>query len=112
MLSGVVKEFICHMRIFFLTSSELRFAIKGFALMVILFFVIEFLICQLDDSRAACRLVERGLFPSLAVFAVMDLLVIPRLRRRIKLADGSMCRVGFPHALSAIRKLLSCNIDF
>ena len=84
MLSGVVKEFICHMRIFFLTSSELRFALKGFALKVILFFVIEFLVCQLDDSRAACRLVERGLLPSLAVFAVMDLLVIPRLRRRIK----------------------------
>ena len=57
MLSDVVKEFICHMRIFFLTLSELRFAIKGFALMVILFFVIEFLICQLDDSSAACRLV-------------------------------------------------------
>ena len=84
MLSGVVKEFICHMRIFFLTSSELRFAIKGFALMVILFFVIEFLICQLDDSRAACRLVERGFFPSLVLFAVMDFLVIPWLRRRIK----------------------------
>ena len=57
MLSGVVKESICHMRIFFLTSSELRFALKGFALKVILFFVIEFLVCQLDDSRAACRLV-------------------------------------------------------
>ena len=68
----------------FLTSSELGFALKGFALKVILFFVIEFLVCQLDDSRAACRLVERGLSPSLAVFAVMDLLVIPRLRRRIK----------------------------
>ena len=67
-----------------LTSSELRFAIKGFALMVILFFVIEFLICQLDDLRAACRLVERGFFLSLAVFAAMDLLVIPRLRRHIK----------------------------
>ena len=84
MLSGVVKESICHVRIFFLTSSELRFALKGFALKVILFFVIDFLVCQLDDSRAACRLVERGFFPSLAVFAVMDLLVIPRLRRRIK----------------------------
>ena len=57
MLSGIVKESIFHMRIFFLTSSELGFALKGFALKVILFFVIEFLVCQLDDSRAACRLV-------------------------------------------------------
>ena len=63
MLSGVVKESICHMKIFFLTLSELRFALKGFALKVILFFVIEFLVCQLDDSRAACRLVERGFYP-------------------------------------------------
>ena len=43
------------MRIFFLTSSELRFALKDFALKVIQFFMIEFLVCQLDDSRAACR---------------------------------------------------------
>ena len=83
MLFGVVKESICHMGIFLLTSSELRFALKGFVLKVIVFFVIEFLVCRLDDSRAACRLVERG-SPPLAVFAVMVFLVIPRLRRRIK----------------------------
>jgi hypothetical protein len=58
-----------------LTSSELGFALKDFVLKVILFFVIEFLVC---------RLVERGFFSYLAVFAVMDFLVIPRLRRRIK----------------------------
>ena len=84
MLYGLVNESICHMGIFLLTSSELRFALKGFVLKVILFFVIEFLVCQLDDSRAACRLVERGFFPSLVLFAVMDFLVIPRLRRRIR----------------------------
>ena len=84
MLSGVVKESICHVRIFFLTSSELRFALKGFVLKVILFFVIEFLVCQFDDSCAACLLVERGFVPFFAVYAVLDLLVIPWLRRRIK----------------------------
>ena len=51
------------MRILFLTSSELRFALKGFALKVILFFLIEFVVCQHDDARAACRLVERGFSP-------------------------------------------------
>ena len=84
MRPGVVKESSCHMRAFILTSSELRFALKSFVVKLLLFFVIEFLVCQFDHSRAACRLVERGLFPSLAVFAVMDFLVIPRLRRRIK----------------------------
>ena len=69
---------------FLLTSSELRFACKSFALKVFLFFVIEFLVCQFDDSRYACRLVERGFLPSLVVFGLMDLLVIPQLRRRIR----------------------------
>ena len=64
MLSGVVKESIFHVIIFFLTSSELGFDLKGFVLKVILFFVIEFLVCQPDDSRAVCRLVERGFSPS------------------------------------------------
>ena len=72
------------MRKALLTSSELRFALKSFVLKVCLFFVIEFLICQFDDSRYACRLVARGFLPSLFVFALMDLLVIPRLRRRIR----------------------------
>ncbi len=84
MLSGVVKESIFHVRIFFLTSSELGIALKGFVLKVILFFVIEFLVCQPDDSHAVCRLVERGFFPSLTVFAVKDILLISRRRRRIK----------------------------
>ena len=37
MLSGVVKESICHMRIFFLISSELVFTLKGFVLKVFIF---------------------------------------------------------------------------
>ena len=63
MLSGVVKESIFHLRILFLTSSELGIALKGFVLKVIIFFVIEFLVCQPDNSRAVCRLVERGFPP-------------------------------------------------
>ena len=81
---GVAKRSACHMRKALLTSSELRFALKSFAVKICLFFVIEFLRCQFDDSRYACRLVARGFLPSLFVFALMDLLVIPRLRRRIR----------------------------
>ena len=69
------------MRAFFLTPSELYFALKSLAVKMLLFCVIEFLICQFDDSRIACRLVERGFLPSFVVFALMDFLVIPRLRR-------------------------------
>ena len=64
------------------TPSELYFALKSFAVKMLC--IIEFLICQFDDSRIACRLVERGFLPSFIVFGLMDFLVIPRLRRRIR----------------------------
>jgi hypothetical protein len=82
--TSIEERSVCLMNKFLLTSSELRFACKSFALKVFLFFVIEFLVCQFDDSRYACRLVERGFLPSLVVFGLMDLLVIPQLRRRIR----------------------------
>ena len=93
--SGVTERSACHMRKALLTSSELRFALKSFAVKICLFFVIEFLICQFDDSRYACRLVARGFLPSLFVFALMDLLVIPRLRRRIRAHWSSQDDGGF-----------------
>ena len=67
-----------------LTPSELNFALKSFAVKMLLFCVIESLICQFDDSHIACRLVERGFLPSFIVFGLMDFLVMPRLRRRIR----------------------------
>jgi hypothetical protein len=72
------------MKTYFLTTSELYFALKRFVVKMLLFCVIEFLICQFDDSRIACRLVERGFLPSFIVLGLMDFLVIPRLRRRIR----------------------------
>ena len=72
------------MKALFLTPSGLYFALKGLAVQMLLFCVIEFLICQFDDSRIDCRLVERGFLPSFVVFALMDFLVISRLRRRIR----------------------------
>ena len=77
------RDLLWH-KAFFLTPSELYFALKSLAVKMLLFCVIEFLICQFDDSRIACRLVERGFLPSFIVFGLMDFLVIPRLRRRIR----------------------------
>ena len=65
------------MKALFLTPSGLYFALESLAVKMLLFCVIEFLICQFDDSRIACRLVERGFLPSFVVFALMDFLVIP-----------------------------------
>ena len=67
-----------------LAPSKLYFSLKSFAAKMLLFCVIKFLICQFDDSRIACRYVDRGFLPSLVVFGLMDFLVIPRLHRRIR----------------------------
>ena len=41
-------------------------------------------VCQCGDSHIAYRLNGRGFLPSFVIFALMDFLVIPRLRRRIR----------------------------
>ena len=79
-----IERMACSLKKFYLTPTELSFALKSFLVKVLLFCVIECLICQFDSSRLACRLVGRGFLPSLVVFAFMDLLVIPQLRRRIR----------------------------
>ena len=79
-----IERMACSLKKFYLTPFELSFALKSFLVKVLLFCVIECLICQFDSSRLACRLVGRGFLPSLVVFAFMDLLVIPQLRRRIR----------------------------
>lgn len=70
-------------RLFFLSRAELRLALQSFTIKLILFLLIEFVVCQFDRSRTVCRLVERGFVPSLVVFALMDFVVIPRVRRRL-----------------------------
>ncbi|QNI92424.1 putative membrane protein [Synechococcus sp. BOUM118] len=42
------------------------------------------LICNLDQERAFCAVVGKGFVPCLLSFALMDLLVIPRVRRRLR----------------------------
>ena len=83
-LSVDIERTACSLKKFYLTPPELSFALKSFAVKVFLFCVIECLICQVDRSRYACQLVGRGFLSSLVVFAFMDLLLIPRLRRRIR----------------------------
>ena len=68
---------------FLLNRSELRFAGVSFTVKVILFWLAELVICQLDGGRGICRVVARGFVPCLVSFAVMDLLVVTRLRRRV-----------------------------
>ena len=67
-----------------LSVSEAHFAAKSFIAKVGLFWLFELLICNLDQQRAICVVVGRGFVPCLLSFAVMDLLVIPRVRRRLR----------------------------
>ena len=46
-----------------------------------MFWLSELVICKLDQERVICDVVGRGFIPCLITFAVMDLLVIPRIRR-------------------------------
>ena len=66
---------------FQLSASECRFAAISFATKVALFWLSELVICELDHDRVICHVVGKGFIPCLCTFAVMDLLVIPRIRR-------------------------------
>jgi len=67
-----------------LSDSESRFATNSFGVKVALFWLFELLICNLDRERAFCAVVGKGFVPCLLSFALMDLLVIPRVRRRLR----------------------------
>ena len=65
-----------------LSASEWRFALRSFTAKVVLFWLSELVICQWDQERWVCNDVGKGFIPCLITFALMDLLVIPPLRRR------------------------------
>ena len=67
-----------------LSNSEVRFAAKSLGVKVALFWLFELLICNLDHERVFCDVVGKGFVPCLLSFAVMDLVLIPRLRRRLR----------------------------
>ena len=71
-------------RLMGLNNSEARFAAKSFGVKLVLFWLFELLICNLDQERPFCAVVGRGSIPCVLSFAVMDLVVIPRPRRRLR----------------------------
>ena len=64
-----------------LNRAEWRVAVLSFLIKIALFWLAELVICELDYGRMICRLVARGFWPCLFSFALMDVFVIPRLRR-------------------------------
>ena len=71
-------------RLLGLSNSEARFAARSFGVKVVLFWLFELLICNLDQERVFCGVVGKGFVPCLLSFAVMDLVLIPRVRRRLR----------------------------
>ena len=67
-----------------LSQAELRVATIGFTLKLMLFLLAQGVIREIDAGRRICGLVERGFFPCLISFALMDGVVLPQLRRRLK----------------------------
>ena len=64
-----------------LSSSEWRFALTSFAVKAALFWLLELAFCKWAPQRQICHLVAKGFLPCLITFALMDLLVIPQIRR-------------------------------
>ena len=62
-----------------LNAKEASFAVWSFIAKVVLFWLAELLICKLDQERVICTVVGKGFFPCLLSFAVMDVLIIPRI---------------------------------
>ena len=71
-------------RLLGLNADEINFALRSFAAKVVLFWFVELLICNLDHKRTICAVVGRGFLPCLLSFALMDWLIIPRMRRRLR----------------------------
>ena len=82
--SSIHFTYLPMVRVLGLSNSEARFATKSFGVKVVLFWLFELLICNLDQERAVCDVVGKGFVPCLLSFAVMDLIVIPRVRRRLR----------------------------
>ena len=66
-----------------LSRAELRVAAVGFTLKLILFWLAQGVICEIDAGRRICGLIERGFLPCLISFALMDGVVLPQLRRHL-----------------------------
>ena len=65
-------------------ADETSFPVRSFTDKVVLFWLGELVICKLDQERVICAVVGKGFFPRLLSFAVMDVLIIPRIVRRLR----------------------------
>ena len=65
-----------------LSTAEWRFALTSLAVKVVIFWIAQLVFCEGDPERRVCDMVAKGFIPCLTSFAVMDLVVIPPLRRR------------------------------
>ena len=54
---------------------------RNFLIKIAIYWVAELVICRLDGSRFICSLIAKGFWPCLATFALMDFLVLPKLRQ-------------------------------
>ena len=67
-----------------MTRDELSQGCRMFAIKIAIYWLAKLVICQIDDSRLICSVIAKGFGPCVASFALMDFLVIPWLRARIR----------------------------
>jgi len=49
-----------------------------------MYWIAELVVCRIDGSRFICGVIAKGFWPCLATFAVMDFLVLPKLRQLLR----------------------------
>lgn len=55
-----------------------------FAIKIAIYWLARLVICEIDTSRWICGVIAKGFVPCLATFAVMDFLVIPLVRTKVR----------------------------
>ena len=56
---------------------------RNFLIKIAIYWIAELVICRIDGSRFICSLIAKGFWPCLATFALMDFLVLPKLRQLV-----------------------------
>ena len=63
------------------SQIDWRRAWRNFLIKIAIYWLAELVICQINDSRFICSVIAKGFWPCLATFALMDFLVLPKIRQ-------------------------------
>jgi hypothetical protein len=66
------------------TQRPWRRSWRNFLIKIAIYWIAELVVCRIDGSRFICGVIAKGFWPCLATFALMDFLVLPKLRQLLR----------------------------